>query len=216
MPSPLSAAAIRSLRKTWLLDYREDHMEIASTAKTSGAAAAGGDSLALDSLGTGTIQAGTQILVRAAGRADVYTVTATATITANAATVTVSPPLRQAIPDDSPVERLPEYGDIYNVKTNALFWPDSQLQDFAVTAWREYGERIAQSLDGESALFRAIRLVANRHRLQSGLFLEFQARHLQDPTVLIAERNRIQELIREDESQLRPAGRGGFSRPMWK
>jgi hypothetical protein len=215
MPSPLTAAALRTLRQTWLLDYIEDHLEIASTAKVSESAAAGGTSLVLSGLGAGTIPAGTRLTVRAAGRADTYTVAAAATITAGAATVTVSPPLRQAVPDDSPVERVPEYGDVYNAKTNSLFWTDAQLQEFAVQAWREYGERIAQD-PGEASLLRAVRLVANRHRLQSGLFLEFQARHLQEPTVLLAERTRIQDLIKDDETQLRPAGRGGFTRPMWK
>jgi hypothetical protein len=67
----------------------------------NGAAAKGATSLTLDALGTGTITAGDTLTI--AGDTTSYAVTAAVTIAANAATVSISPPLQVAADDDAVV-----------------------------------------------------------------------------------------------------------------
>lgn len=213
MTTLLSAAEIRTLRRSWVRDYVDSHPEIGQTAELADDAAAGDVSLPLTGLGSGTIPAGAQVALRYSGRRDVHCVMAPALITAGDATVSVSPALLQDAAANTPVDPVTDYGDVYNSSTNSEFWTDLELQDFALAAELEFGQRIARFPDPSTARMRAIRLLAFESRLNSSLWLGFIARQFADPTLTQAERQRLRDQIASDRALFAPASCGGFTVP---
>ena len=163
----LSAAQILTLRTKWIDDYVNDHTEIGRSAVTSSVAASGATSLALSGLGSGTILKGTVLLLTVGGRLDRYTVTADATITANAATVYVTPALLAGVPGATQVQAERYLQSLFNKATAAQFFSDDEIGELADRAESTYGQRIAASRDPEEMLNRGIRLLANESKMDS-------------------------------------------------
>ena len=210
----LSAAEIRTLRRTWLQDYLDDHSEIGSGATVKVTAAAGATSVQLQGLGSGTIAAGAQLAFQAGGRYDVHTVMADAAITASEATVSLSPALLVAAPSSTAVGRVTERIGLFvqYSREHKTFWTDSQLQEFAVQAEHEFGWKIARANQPDVARYRAIRILANEHLLNSSTYLGFLF-SIDPSNGGAAERARLRQQIDSDRAALAPAGFGGFSVP---
>ncbi len=163
----LGAADLLTLRTKWIDDYVNDHTEIGRSAVTSATAASGATSLALSGLGSGTVLKGTVLLLTVGGRMDRYTVSADATITANAATVYVTPALLAGVPSATQVQAERYLQSLFNKATGGQFFSDDEIGELADRAESVYGARIASSLDPVEFLNRAVRLLANEAKIDS-------------------------------------------------
>lgn len=208
----LSAADILTLRRSYLQDLVDDHLEIGASAVTTGTAAAGSYSLALTGLDSGEIPAGTMVAVQAGGRYDLHEITADATITATAATVYLSPALHVSTPGGTPVSPIAERIGLWAEKRGSRFWSDSQIQSFASQASIDYRWQIARSVQPTITLYRGVQLLAFTQLLNSASYLALL--YQVDPSSGgAAERTRIQSLIAEARAALQPASHGGYSVP---
>lgn len=193
----LSAADLLTLRTKWIDDYVNDHTEIGRTAVTSTTAASGATSLALSGLGSGTVLKGTVLLLTVGGRMDRYNVSVDATITANAATVYVTPALFAGVPSGTQVQAERYLQSLYNKATGGHFFSDDEVDELANRAESTYGQRIVGSRDPQEFKLRAIRLLANEAKYDSSDYhaaIRAMARERYD-----IELDKLQRRIGEDQ-----------------
>ena len=210
----LSAADLLTLRTKWIGDYVNDHTEIGRTAVTSATAASGATSLALSGLGSGTILKGTVLLLTVGGRMDRYTVTTDATITANAATVYVTPALLAGVPSSTQVQAERYLQSLYNKATGGQFFSDDEVGELADRAESTYGKRIAGSVDPTEFLFRAIRLRGNEAKMDSSDYhaaVRAMARERYDIEI-----DKLQRRIAEDQKAVASQVYGPRSFPVMR
>ena len=210
----LSAADLLTLRTKWIDDYVNDHTEIGRTAVTSATAASGATSLALSGLGSGTILKGTVLLLTVGGRMDRYTVTTDATITANAATVYVTPALLAGVPSSTQVQAERYLQSLYNKATGGQFFSDDEVGELADRAESTYGKRIAGSVDPTEFLFRAIRLLGNEAKMDSSDYhaaVRAMARERYDIEI-----DKLQRRIAEDQKAVASQVYGPRSFPVMR
>ena len=210
----LSAADLLTLRTKWIDDYVNDHTEIGRTAVTSATAASGATSLALSGLGSGTILKGTVLLLTVGGRMDRYTVTADAMITANAATVYVTPALLAGVPSSTQVQAERYLQSLFNKATGGQFFSDDEVGELADRAESTYGKRIAGSVDPTEFLFRAIRLLGNEAKMDSSDYhaaVRAMARERYDIEI-----DKLQRRIAEDQKAVASQVYGPRSFPVMR
>ena len=168
MTDILSASDIATLRARYLNDDVQERPEWGATPVTSASAAIGSATLALSGLGTGTITRGTSFYVVSGGAVQRLTVAADATITAGAATVSVSPLLAQAVSSGASVTVEPLRRSVFNRVFNRQLFSDVALQDLALDAEKQFGRRIYSADTPTNMRFRAIELLALREMLLPG------------------------------------------------
>lgn len=168
MADILTAADIAELRRDWVVDEIDARPEWGSgSAKVQTGASAGAASVALSGLGTGTLRRGTPFTITTGTTSVRYTVTADVAITANAATVSVSPVLEQAVLANDPV-RVERYArSVFNRVFSRLLFSDVDLEDLARRAEEQWGVRIHDSGDPRRMRFKAISLLAISAKLES-------------------------------------------------
>ena len=168
MADILTAADIAELRREWVVDEIDARPEWGTgAAKVSTGASAGAASVALSGLGTGTIRRGTPFLIRSGSTEVRYTVTADVTITAGAATISVSPLLEQAVATNDPVRVERYYRSVFNRVFQRLLFSDVEIEDLARRAEERWGTRIHESVDPRRQRFRAVALLAIQAKLES-------------------------------------------------
>jgi len=141
----LSATDITTLRRDWIGDEIDMRPEWGSSPHINTGAAAGATSLALAGLGSGSISRGARFQVWSAGVANSYTVSALATITAGAATVSITPPLVVAAVSADVVTVEPQRRSSFNRVFSRQFFSDVELEDFAIEAHRRWGRKLASA-----------------------------------------------------------------------
>jgi hypothetical protein len=164
----LTAADIAELRREWVVDEIDEHPEWGSGgSKVATLAAAGAASVALTGLGTGTLKRGTPFTIRTGTTEVRYTVAADVAIVATAATVSISPLLKQAVAVNDVVTVEPFYRSVFNRVFGRLFFSDVELEDLARRAEERWGQRIHEANDPRRMRFRAIGLLAVTEKLDS-------------------------------------------------
>jgi len=182
VPDLLSAADILALRREEIGDEIDLHPEwgASGAAKVASGASAGAASVALKALGTGSVKRGTPFAILSGTVLIRYTVTADATITAGAATVSISPVLAQAVLTNDSVTVEPFYRSVFNKVFQRELVSDVALQDLALQAKQRYDKTISLADDPSRKFYRAIKLLALREMLLPGS--EFrQALQIADP-----------------------------------
>ena len=114
MSNLLSSDDLVRVRREFAHDLVDLHPEVGPSATISAVAAAGGATIALTGLQTGTIARGTRLNVFTAGVGRRYTVTADVAIASHAATVAISPILEAPIGIGDTVEAVPDTSSVYN------------------------------------------------------------------------------------------------------
>jgi len=169
MTALLSADDILTIRRKFIGDQIDLHPEFGTSPVTSGSKSAGSSTLALTALGSGVIKKGCVFaVIQTSQRRDRYTVTAEATITANAATVSVSPLLLTDVASGCRVEPEPYYRSAYNLRTRTLFFSDEELQAFCQTAFEKFADLIYTSDTPTDVKYRAVRYLALQELLSPG------------------------------------------------
>jgi len=207
----LSAADILTLRRSCLQDLLDDHVEIGTSAVTTGTAAAGTYSVSLTGLGSGVIQAGTRLVLKPGGRHNTHEVAIGATITASAATVTVAPAVHVTVSAGTVVSPVPEKIGLWVEKRNAQFWTDSALEAYAQEASISYRWQIAQSPQPSITLYRGIQCLAFTELLNSAQYLALLLQIDPSGSTVQAERIRLGSIVSQAKAAMQPASYGGFS-----
>ncbi len=168
MADILTAADISELRREWVVDEIDARPEWGSGgAKVGTPAAVGASSVALVGLGAGTLRRGTPFTVTTGTTPVRYTVTADVAVVANAATVSVSPVLEQAVLAND-VVRVERYArSVFNRVFGRLLFSDVEIEDFARRAEEQWGPRIHDAGDPRRMRFKAIGLLAISAKLES-------------------------------------------------
>ena len=179
MPDLLSASDLLVLRTEWIGYLIDRRVEWGTAPKVGASASAGASSLQLAGLGTGTSRRGATFSVTATGAR--YTVTADQSITAGAATVSISPVLvANVTTNDLLSVDWKRVGAVARV-FDRLAFEDVHLQDLALRADQLYGVKIAQARDPLRMRYQAITLLAFRALLTPGS--EFrEALRIADPS----------------------------------
>lgn len=166
MPDLLSASDLLVLRTEWIGDLIDRRVEWGTAPKVGASATAGASSLQLAGLGAGTITRGSTFSVTATGAR--YSVTADQSITAGAATVSISPVLIANLAKDDPLSiEWRRVGAVARV-FDRLAFEDVHLQDIALRADQLYGAKIAQARDPLRMRYQAVTLLAFRALLTPG------------------------------------------------
>lgn len=161
-PSPLTAAQLTRLRKEWVLDLADLHQEFGASPVVSGSTVIGSATLALSGLASGTIAKGTRLQLNSAsaGAWRTYVVTADVTISGNAATLAIAPPIAIAAVAGDVVMPDPVFTSTYNKRTRRAYFEDIALQSLAARALEQRGKEIYAAPDRDEAWFRVIRVMA--------------------------------------------------------
>jgi hypothetical protein len=222
MTDLLTASDLLVIRRRWIGDEIDEHLEFGAAGSTTvgSAATLGSSSIHLHGLGTGTIHRGTPFAVTLSGVQDRYVVTADATITSNQATVSVSPLVARALSGGELVSAEPYARSVYN-KVNfrqgargGLLFSDIDLQDFAIEASERWAARIASAPDRQQ-LYRGVTLLAVRQMTAPGSEF-FLACQVADPTGQgRSEMDRLDKLKAELEKELTFSRKGPGSTDLY-
>lgn len=167
MADILSSTDLAELRRDWVLDSIDERPEWGAAPKVKTGAAIGAASVALKSLGSGTLKRDTQIIITTAGVPQSLTVTADAAITAAEATVSITPLLQRAVLAEDLITVDSETRSVFNRVFGKLMFSDVTIQDMARRAEERWGARISDAADPRRCRFAAIALLAIDEKLIS-------------------------------------------------